>query len=291
MDPSTSYRSIRITSSTSIQTTVTTSLLHLSDPSSPALILHTLPIPSSSNNTAANSIAIVPKNTHAALCKLISIIEIIKREFENHQKESWRLQDEKEKRKLAKRRSISKGKKRARDEQEQDDDDVEMLNKEEGGETRDTGSLKVVVDSDTNEANVVGGAKGTSTKSKNATSTTTTAISDKKSTTTTSSSLKEKKKQRKKDRPLLRIYQYNLLDAYEKLPGVVSSALDIVGEGEEDSSDNDSSSSESDNDDDEEEVEDRENKKIEQDLIKSKLKAAKSLDDAIKNHVIRARRR
>lgn len=94
------------------------------------------------------------------------------------------------------------------------------------------------------------------------------------------------KGKKKKARPLLRIYQYNILDAYERLPGATSLA---EAEGEEEAGSDASEDHElSDNADGDEQ---EENTKIASDLIKSKLKAAKSLDEAIKNHVVRARRR
>jgi hypothetical protein len=73
------WSAIRITSGTTIQTVVATSLAHLANPSSGPLILHTLPTTSSSS---------LQKSRHAGLGKLISIVEIIKREFEQHQKDA-----------------------------------------------------------------------------------------------------------------------------------------------------------------------------------------------------------
>lgn len=249
VDPSLAWPNVRITSSTSIQTIVSSSLLHLSDPSSAPLILHTLPSPSNSNSTTTTSV--ITKNSHAGLCKLISVVEIIKREFENHQKETWRLEDEKLRKKLAKKneKSTKKGKKRAREEEEDGAKQPEVQAVDEAAVTEAQEDVAV-------------------------------ASTSKDTLTTNKTSAKDKKKQR----PLLRVYQYNILDAYERLPGASKSSNDDP--------DADSPSSDSEDDDDgEEDDEARESSKVEADLVKSKIKAAKSLNDAIHTHVIRAKKR
>lgn len=246
MDPSTNWHAVRVTSSTAIQQSVTAALLHLADPSSTPLSLHTLPSPS--HSSSSSSFSIIPKNTHASLCKLISIVEIIKREFEDHQKAVWRIQDEKEQRKL--NRKSSKGKKRAREEDDTPDNDNVKADESKVEDERATTTEHAAKD-----------------------------------TTKTNKKSSKEKKQKKKDRPLLRIYQYNILDAYERLPGASTSQegeTRELSESESDASEDDGSNYDDNGD---------EDAKIEADLVKSKLKAVKSLDDAIKSHVIRARRR
>lgn len=174
-------------------------------------------------------------------------MEIIKREFENHQKESWRLEDEKLRKKLAKKneKSTKKGKKRAREEEEDEADQVEAQ------ATNEQTAAEAQVD-----VAVASTSKDTSTTAKH----------------------------KKRQRPLLRVYQYNILDAYERLPGASTSSNN--------NEDADSPSSDSEDDDNgDEDDEARESSKVEADLVKSKIKAAKSLNDAIHTHVIRAKKR
>lgn len=104
--------SLRITSSTSIQSSVTVILEHLSTPGSDSLLLHTLPASSSSSSSAPST---------SAIGKLVSIVEIVKREFDGHQREQWRKEDEEELKRL--RRERKKGKKRQREEDEQEQEE------------------------------------------------------------------------------------------------------------------------------------------------------------------------
>lgn len=254
-DPSLTWPNVRVTSSTSIQTIVSSALLHLSDPTSSPLILHTLPSSSNSSSSSSGStktIAIVPKNSHAGLCKLISVVEIIKREFENHQKEAWRLEDEKLKKLEFKRlkeerkkaaASAKKGKKRARDEAEDGMNTEEQVVKEHADTADNNAEAR---ESTSNDA---------------------------------SKPAKKSMKEKKQERPLLRVYQYNVLDSYERLPGASFSGA-AEGDGSADSSDSES-------DEDEEE----ESSNVQADLVKSKITAVKSLDDAIQKHVVRAKKR
>ena len=118
---SSKWSALRITSGSSIQSVVSTSLSHLSQTSSGPLVLHTLPFSSSSKPTA-------PKSSRAGLGKLISVVEIVKREFKAHQKALWRLEEVKEARE-GKRAKI-KGKKRAREDEGITDQQVQKATTE-----------------------------------------------------------------------------------------------------------------------------------------------------------------
>ena len=90
---------------------MSTSLSHLSSPSNGPLILHTLPFPASSAP---------PRSAHAGLGKLISIVEIVKREFERHQRATWKLHDEQAAKQA--KPPTSKGTKRNREDDQASDE-------------------------------------------------------------------------------------------------------------------------------------------------------------------------
>ena len=136
----TDWAAIRITSSSSIQRAVSSSLTHLASSSSTPLVLHSSPSqrsrkPAKASSSAAQTddvehddgdeiaadqlknssrAAINAKSNSAAIGKLVGIIEIIKRNFAEHQRALWKADDEREKRKLEKQRRKN-GKKRQRE--------------------------------------------------------------------------------------------------------------------------------------------------------------------------------
>lgn len=183
-------------------------------------------------------------------------MEIIKREFEPHQKALWAVEDEEAKKEMIKK--STKGKKRAREEED------------DGVQSADVGQ------SQGDNANAALQAAEVANDAQKAASATN----------------KEKKK---KHRPVLRVYQYNLLDAYERLPGASTSttaaeeaqsdndAENTLAEGGGTTSTNEAEEAEDD--------EQRENLRIQADLVQNKIKAAKSLDEAIKTHVMRVQKK
>lgn len=136
----TDWAAIRITSSSSIQRAVSSSLTHLASSSPTPLVLHSSPSqrsrkPAKAASSAAQTddvehddgdeiaadqlrnssrAAINAKSNSAAIGKLVGIIEIIKRNFAEHQRALWKADDEREKRKLEKQRRRN-GKKRQRE--------------------------------------------------------------------------------------------------------------------------------------------------------------------------------
>lgn len=111
MTPASEWKSIRVTTSTVIQTAVASSLLHLystgrvaSDAAPSPIVLHTLPLRTASADAAPHISALNRKAVHASLCKLISVVEIIKREFRAYQLKARRKEgQERARRQRAKR--------------------------------------------------------------------------------------------------------------------------------------------------------------------------------------------
>ena len=112
LTPASEWKSIRITTSTVIQTAVASSLFHLysagraaaGDAAPSAVVLHTLPLHPTSADAASHRSALNKKAAHSSLCKLISIVEIIKREFRAYQLEARRKEGQERARKQREKR-------------------------------------------------------------------------------------------------------------------------------------------------------------------------------------------
>lgn len=217
---SSGWSAIRITPSSSIKAVVTRALLHLSDPSSGPLVLHTLP-PSPSPQTKYTS-------TNAGLCKLVSIAEITKREFQEFQR-SWRAEGYREEQQR-RRQSEQKKRKKENNENEEEEEEVEKLNPLEG-------------DDDVNRNKTSKEARNFQ-KTTSTTTTTTTTTTTKKRThdgmvagdedgegddcdepeqpgpdVGVGPAVVHPRVPRKRAPPLLQLFQYNELNCFERLPG------------------------------------------------------------------------
>ena len=84
------YRTLRIASSTTIKSAVTSCLSHLRQGTDAGpIVLHTH---STSTTTSSDKRKCSTKTGHAAISKLFSVVEIVKREFEEYQRAAWRAE-------------------------------------------------------------------------------------------------------------------------------------------------------------------------------------------------------
>ena len=86
-------RTLRIASSTTIRSAVTSCLAHLRQGTDAGpIVLHTHSNATEGNSKTAKNGKGSQKTGHAAISKLFSVVEIVKREFEEYQRAAWRTE-------------------------------------------------------------------------------------------------------------------------------------------------------------------------------------------------------
>lgn len=217
---------------------MTRSLLHLSDPTSGPLILHTLPPPPPSTSTEVAAAEGGPRlvkaakytSTNAGLCKLVSIAEVLKREFAEFQR-GWRAEQYRE-------QEASKSKKgKEVDAAELQLRDATMDSARTGDAQEAQAAAPPSTDHLGKDATASASAAGQSAQTaqqgkrqgKGAVppSSTSQAMDDAMQAQTSATG------KRKRAPPLLHLYQYNELNCFERLPGYDKLLLSESGQQEE----------------------------------------------------------